>query len=116
MNLNKKHGERGEAIAADFLTGKGYSVIKRNYRYKRAEIDLIAQKNDILIFVEVKARSSQNFGFPEEAVNEKKADMVIMAANQFIMETEWDKEIRFDIIAITFLDVVEIVHLEDAFY
>jgi len=116
MYINKANGEKGESLAADFLIKKGFSVVLRNYRYKRGEIDLIVRKDQLLVFVEVKARSSQSFGFPEEAVNEKKASMVIDAANQYILETDWQSDIRFDVIAITLKESPEILHLEDAFY
>ena len=116
MSLNKIHGEKGEALAANFLIKKGYTILEKNYRYKRAEIDLIVKKDNLLIFVEVKARSSQNYGFPEEAVNEKKSEMVISAANQYILAIDWHDEIRFDIIAITILEQVEILHFKDPWY
>lgn len=116
MTINKTRGNYGENLAAHFLENKGFTILERNFRFKRAEIDIIAKKEKLLLFVEVKARTNQNFGFPEEAVNEKKVGLIIMAANHYIHEKHWHGEIRFDIIAISLKGTVEVVHLEDAFY
>lgn len=116
MAANKITGDRGEQIAVDYIQKKGYEVLKRNYRYKRAEIDIIAKANNLLVFFEVKTRYGLHFGYPEEAVDEKKAEMVIMAANNFIYETEWESEIRFDIIAVSLDQELKIDHFEDAFF
>jgi len=106
-------GKQGEAQAEEYLKGKGYEIVERNYRYKRSEIDLIARQGNTLIFVEVKARSSARFGNPEEAVNHKKKQNILEAANQYIYEKNWLHNIRFDIIAL--LNKTELRHFEDAF-
>ena len=106
-------GRQGEDQAEEYLKGKGYEIIERNYRYKRAEIDLIAVYGNTLVFVEVKARSNNRFGFPEEAVNSKKQRNIMEAADQYIHEKNWLHPIRFDIIAI--LNKTELRHFEDAF-
>lgn len=106
-------GKKAEDRAALFLMGKEYDIIDRNYRYKRGEIDIIARKDNLLIFVEVKFRKGVYFGFPEEAVTEKKARKVIETAENFIFENDWKGRIRFDIISLT--GDKEIVHFEDAF-
>lgn len=116
MKENKTTGDRGEQIAADYITKNGFNVLERNYRYKRAEIDIIALKDDQLIFVEVKSRNGTFFGYPEEAVDERKAEMIMMAANHYIFENAWDKEIRFDIISVSMTPNLKIHHFEDAFY
>jgi len=117
-------GKKGEDLAVQFLQKKGYKILQRNYRYKRAEIDIIAQKEDLLIFVEVKARKRIDFGYPEDAVNEKKIELIQEAAENFMEESAWGKEhepgsggqIRFDIVSITSEnDNFEIFHIEDAF-
>ena len=112
----KTTGDRGEALALEYLSNKGYTLLEKNYRYKKAEIDLIVCKEDLLVFVEVKARSSTGYGFPEEAVDEKKAAMIMEAADHYIYETGWDKPIRFDIVSILLQPRVSIRHFEDAFW
>jgi len=92
------------------------SVAERNYRYKRAEIDLIAQKDECIVFVEVKTRSSNAYGHPEEAVNEKKARKIVEGAEHYVQEKEWAGNIRFDIVAVSLGAEFEIRHFEDAFY
>ena len=112
----KAIGNRGEALAEKYLCEKGYILLAKNYRCKRAEIDLIVRNEETLVFVEVKARSSTGYGFPEEAVDEKKAAMIIEAADQYIHEAGWEKAIRFDIVSIILHPRVSIRHFEDAFW
>ena len=95
-----KTGLRGENLAADFLERQGYEVMRRNYRYKRAEIDLIVRTPHLLIFVEVKTRSGVQYGEPEQFVNSRKLEKMAEAAQQFMEEQHWQGNIRFDIIAI----------------
>lgn len=117
MPLNKKSktelGKIGEHKASIYLQNKGYQILNQNYRYKRDEIDLIAQYKELLIFVEVKSRKNNFFGNPEEAVNNTKAQNVIRAAQHYIQTIDWQNDIRFDIISIT---GDEILHFEDAFF
>lgn len=113
MTSKTEKGKEGEARAEKFLTDKGYSVIARNYRYKRAEIDLIVQKENWLVFVEVKLRSSKAFGFPEESVNVAKRKKILEGAAQYLHEKNWTSNVRYDIVAI---HKNEIEHFEDAFY
>ena len=72
-----KTGNKGEDQAAEFLQRKGYEILARNYRYKHSEIDLIVQKSDLIVFVEVKTRSSSGFGEPEAFVDSKKAAKIL---------------------------------------
>jgi putative endonuclease len=109
-------GNKGEEIAANFLAAKGYEVVNRNYRYKHAEIDLIVKKSDLLIFVEVKTRSSTSFGEPETFVSAKKAAKVMEGAEQFIFEINWHGNIRFDIVSVKIGSSPVIEHFEDAFH
>lgn len=110
-------GRWGEATAATFLLQKGYQIIAKNYRSWQAEIDLIAQKNKMLIFVEVKTRSGTGFGMPEEFVNSAKAKLVMRAAENYIFDIDWNFDVRFDIISILTLPNgdTDIRHIEDAF-
>jgi putative endonuclease len=116
MNSKQLLGQRGEQWAADLLTSKGFKVVERNFRYKKAEIDIIAQQGKLLIFVEVKTRTNLDFGEPEEAVSHNKIRLILMAAESYIKNTGWFYDIRFDIIAIHSQNQPEIVHIEDAFY
>lgn len=113
MNRNIIKGKEGEDLACAYLKDQGYEVIARNYRYKRGEIDLIVKKEELLIFVEVKFRSGLAFGYPEQAVNWKKAAKVMATANHFIYEVGWERDIRFDIVAVSSDQVVD--HFVDAF-
>ena len=117
MSDKIEKGKAGEDLAARFLLEKGYQILARNYRYKRSEIDIIAQKDNCLVFVEVKWRSTDAFGYPEEFVNEKKAAKILEGADQYIYEANWNGNIRFDIVAIRQINgQTEVVQIEDAFY
>jgi putative endonuclease len=93
-------GRKGEQLAAEFLMKKGFEIVVRNYRYKHAEIDLIVKRDDWLIFVEVKARSSTDFGEPEEFVDARKVNKIFDAAEEYIYSTDWHGHIRFDIVSV----------------
>ncbi len=116
MSKNKKIGDWGEKLATEYLENMGYDILVKNYRYSRYEIDLIAKKDDLLIFVEVKTRSRTRFGYPEDWVDANKIDRILEASDQYINETDWQKGIRFDIIAILKGRDSEIRHFEDAFH
>lgn len=104
-------------MAASFLEQKGYLVLNRNYRYKHSEIDLIVSRENWLVFVEVKTRSSTAFGFPEEFVDDKKAQKIMEGADQYLFETDWQGNVRYDIVSVTLsAGKPEIVHFEDAFH
>ncbi len=118
MKENKEIGSKGEDIAADFLFSKGYEILERNWRFKRAEIDIIAKHKDKLIFVEVKTRSYSYYGEPESFVNNKKKRLIADAASQYMKKINYDWAIRFDIIGILIeKDKKPIIsHFEDAFF
>ncbi len=114
--MNKQGiGRKGEMIAAAYLAQHGYQVVARNYRAGRGEIDIITTKDDLLVFVEVKTRSSNQHGYPEEAVSKEKINMVNQTAQAYIEEHNWQKDIRFDILSIELDDPYTISHFEDAF-
>lgn len=104
-------GRSGEKRAASYLKKKGYQVIEMNYRSKFGEIDLIAKKDEELIFVEVKARSSAKFGMGYESVTAQKQEKLVKTAQIYMME-KGEKPCRFDVISI---DGDEITHIEGAF-
>lgn len=118
MSTTREIGDRSEAHAADYLKKKGYHLLEKNYRYKHCEIDLIMQYQKTIIFVEVKSRKNAKFGYPEEFVDNKKAEHIRTAAEGYTFEEEWNGMIRFDIVSIihsTDGEVKEIEHFEDAF-
>ena len=100
--MNTLHiGKKGEDMALKLLKKKGYRLFVRNFRAGHKELDLVMMDGDCLVFVEVKARSSLSFGQPQEFVNYKKQQNLIMAANRFIAENGYhDKSARFDIVEV----------------
>jgi len=118
MAKHNELGILGEVMAVDFLQQHGYQILERNWRYLKAEIDIIAQKEKgILVIVEVKTRSNSFIGNPEEFVTPKKIKLLVKAADQYVILSGLDVEVRFDIIAIVKNSKYErIEHLEDAFY
>ncbi|QMU66033.1 MAG: YraN family protein [Flavobacteriaceae bacterium] len=116
MSTHYELGKKGEQIAIDYLVEKKYEVLEHNWRYQKAEIDIIAKKGNILIAVEVKTRTTGNFGDPQHFVNPKKIKLMVMAMNSYVFQKELDIEVRFDIIAIIKNEVAtSIEHLEYAF-
>lgn len=118
-NISPKQltGKRGELLAADFLKAQGFTVTNRNWRHGRAEVDLIVQRDRLLVFVEVKARKRIDFGYPEQFVSPGQAKRIVKAADAYLFEQPWEGDIRFDIVAIELGQAEpEIVHFEDAFY
>jgi putative endonuclease len=96
----KEIGKFGEDLAVKHLKNKGYEICKRNHRFGKAEVDIIAQKDELLLFVEVKLRSSDDFGDPEEFVSKAQANLILNAAEEYILAVDWKKEVRFDILVI----------------
>ncbi len=116
MAQHNELGKKGEQLAIDFLIKNGYTILEKNYRYLKAEVDIIAQKEAILVAVEVKTRTSDYFGNPEEFVNPKKIKLLLSAIDNYVVEKDLDVEVRFDIIAIIQnKKETKIEHLEDAF-
>ncbi|WP_285010426.1 YraN family protein [Pedobacter faecalis] len=118
MAFHNDLGKRGEQIAREYLENLGYSILKMNWRCGRAEVDLIASYEGTVIFVEVKTRSSVDYGQPEEFVSYHKERQLEYASSVYIDMTNHQKEIRFDVIAIVFenKDIYKINHIEDAFW
>jgi len=117
MAEHNELGKEGEKKAAEFLREQGYTILQTNWVYLKAEIDILAQKGDVLAVVEVKTRSSIEFGLPQDFVKPKKIQLLVKAVNEYIVQNDLDVETRFDIIAIhKNRDIYEIEHLIDAFY
>jgi putative endonuclease len=116
-SANKKKGDWGEKIAAAYLMQKGYRIIQKQWHYSRYEIDLIAQKENTLVFVEVKTRFSKEYGEPWAAVNYSKQRKICRSADYYLRHFRVDAEPRFDIVSIVHAEgTTEITHLEQAFY
>ena len=117
MAQHNELGKKGEQLAVDFILEKGYEIVARNYRFDRAEVDIIAKQNDILAIIEVKARTTTDFGNPEDFVKPKQIKNLIKAVDEYVTVNDLDVEVRFDIIAITKNGKnYNIEHLENAFY
>ena len=109
MNYNKIIGNIGENNAIKYLIDNGFTILERNYRYKRCEIDIIAQKDNHIHFIEVKKRKNNIFGYPEEFVSEKQKERIKLAAEDYIFKINWNNKILFDIISIeTYKDDIKI--------
>ncbi len=110
-------GKSGEEIAIGYLKQQGYDILEQNWRKGLFEVDVIASKNNVLIIAEVKTRSTNYFGEPEEFVTKSKQKNLIRAANGYINENNLDMETRFDIISVLIRGgQFKIHHIEDAFY
>lgn len=110
-------GKLGEELAEEYLRKNNYDILETNWVFQKAEIDIIAQKNGVLAIVEVKTRTSIDFGLPEEFVKPKKIQLLVKAVNEYIVANDLDVEARFDIISVhKNAGKFEIEHIEDAFY
>ena len=117
MAEHNELGKFGEELALDFLQKNGYDILETNWTFQKAEIDIIALKENSLAVVEVKTRSSIEFGLPQDFVKPKKIQLLVKAVNEYIVSNDLDVEVRFDIIAIYKEDkTYKIEHIEDAFY
>lgn len=93
-------GQSGEVIAVKFLRQQGYRILERNFRTKCGEIDIIARKKNQLVFIEVKTRSSSNFGLPEEAVTEKKLFHLRRCVEFYLLKKKLKVSYRLEILSI----------------
>jgi putative endonuclease len=110
-------GAEGEKIAKKYLLGKGYVILHENWRFKKYEVDLIAKHNMMIVFIEVKARSSNEFGEPEQFVTKQKQKFLVSAANEYLISHNIELECRFDVVSILQLNnTFSVKHLEAAFY
>jgi putative endonuclease len=110
-------GKLGEELAVDFLQQNGYEILETNWTFQKAEVDIIAKKENTLAIIEVKTRSSLDFGLPQDFVKPKKIQLLVKAVNEYVFSNDLDVEVRFDIIAIHKQgQSFAIEHLVDAFY
>jgi len=115
MTIPHKIGNWGEAYALNYLETCGFYLLCSNHRWQRKEVDLILWKKDLLIFVEVKTRTSVRFGFPESFLTDHQIEGIRIAAEEFVQHHCWKGRIRFDIVAIWYSNPVRLEHFEDAF-
>jgi putative endonuclease len=117
MAQHNETGKKGEDAAAEFLKAAGHEIVVRNYRFGRAEVDIVSKHKGIYVFSEVKTRASNHFGYPEEFVSKKKMKLMKEAAEEFLYSNQIQSEIRFDVISIIIQgNKTEITHIPDAFF
>ncbi len=117
MAEHNELGKKGEGLAIAFLEDKGYKILEKNYRFQKAEVDVIAFKDKVLVGVEVKTRSTSHFGNPQDFVKTGQIQRLVLAMNHYAEVKDLDAEIRFDIVAIIKNSAgTRIELIEDAFY
>ena len=117
MAQHNELGKKGEQLAVGFLLKNNYEIIERNYRFDKAEVDIIAKIKDTLAIIEVKTRSSTEYGNPQDFVKPKQIQRLVKAVDEYVNVNDLDVEVRFDIIAIVKENNnFNIEHLENAFY
>ena len=117
MATHNELGKEGERLAIEFLQEKGYEILETNWRYGKAEIDVICRSNSVLIVVEVKTRSAVTFGLPQDFVNPRKIRLLVSAIDHYCRSIGFEGEVRFDIVALVCKHPQwKLDHIEDAFY
>lgn len=117
MAQHNELGKLGETMAVKLLQSNGYQILETNWTFAKAEIDIIAQKDNVLAVVEVKTRSDIGFGLPQDFVSPRKIQLLTKAVNEYVIANDLDVEVRFDIISIHGKPGAFITeHLENAFY
>jgi len=117
MATHNETGKTGEDLAAAYLEKNGFRILDRNWRHGKGEVDIICTREGFIVFVEVKTRSTDFFGNPEEAVDKKKKSFLVKAADNYVNLHDIPLEVRFDIVSILINGSRHTVrHIEDAFY
>ncbi|UXP33165.1 YraN family protein [Reichenbachiella agarivorans] len=111
---NQQTGVDAENLAANYYVQRGFKILERNYRYRKAEIDIIARSKDLIVFIEVKFRKGNRYGYPEEFVSKNQRSLILSGADHYLTKIDWQKNIRFDIISID--AQMKITPFEDAFH
>lgn len=116
-NFRQQIGARGEQMAKAYLEAAGFQIIACNWRYKRAEIDIIAREGDFLVFVEVKTRKNERNGPPEAFVSTRKQRLMASAASAYCASIAFSGELRFDVVSVLFSKKdYHITLIRDAFF
>jgi len=117
MAIHNDFGKKAEDLAVKYLLKNGYKILVKNFRFQKAEIDIIAEKDNLIIITEVKARSTDAFMLPQEAVTKRKIKLIVSAANHYLEEFNKNQEVRFDIISVLPDEKKNLIieHIVDAF-
>ncbi len=116
MATHNGRGKKGEKLAVEFLLKSGYKIVARNFIYQKAEVDIIARKDNTLALIEVKNRSTPDFGNPQEFFKAIQIQNLVKAFDHFVTEHDLKVEVRFDIVEIIKnKDGTRLEYLEDAF-
>ncbi|MCL4539780.1 MAG: YraN family protein [Bacteroidetes bacterium] len=117
MSSNKVLGAKGERLAAEFLSRRGFEIVERNFRYNRGEIDLIARRGNLIVFCEVKTRKSSTYGSGEDSVDARKQAQIRKVAEGYISARNLEEnEFRFDVLVVDVRDKsTRIRAIENAF-
>ena len=110
-------GKKGEDLAIDFLQKQGFTILLRNWRYKRYEMDIIAEKSNVLHFIEVKTRTNDLFGYPEEIVSKRKIKTMLRTGAAFQYRNPQWEQVQYDILSITLVynQAPEFFFIEDVY-
>ncbi|MFN3640405.1 MAG: YraN family protein [Flavobacterium sp.] len=110
-------GKLGEEIAANYLDQQGYEILERNWKFEKAEVDILAQKDDFLVAVEVKTRTTDAFGLPQEFLKPAQIKRLVKAVDEYMQQHKITNEVRFDVIAVIIHKKDHTLeHIIDAFY
>jgi putative endonuclease len=115
MQNNKNIGSKGEDIACEYLLSKGYKILNRNWIFNHKEVDVVAVKDNELVFVEMKTRNTDFFEDPYNCVSKRQQKCIIDVAEAYINKFDLDYEVRFDVVGIVTNEHNKIVHIESAF-
>lgn len=119
MSNKHKTGKIGELAATRYLKNKGYHILERNWRFHKAEIDIIAERKDLLVFIEVKSRKSDRQGKPEHLITRAQEKLILLAASGYMSKHNYEWAVQFDVIGVLIDqhdNVVRLTHHEDAFF
>lgn len=110
-------GKTGEQMAIEYLRMQGFSILHTNWRYSHYEIDIIASKNNMLHFIEVKTRRNTTFGYPEESVSKKKIKNLLNGADEYLHQNPGWKKVQYDVLSISMLknQPIEYFFIEDVY-
>jgi putative endonuclease len=116
MAEHNDFGKLGEDVAAKHLLEKGYKILDRNWIYQKKELDIVALKDDVLVVVEVKSRSTEYFEHPSDTITPSKIKFLVHATQGYVDSKEIEQEVRFDVISVIKQDSKFVIeHIEDAF-
>ncbi|SDZ02498.1 putative endonuclease [Proteiniborus ethanoligenes] len=114
---NIETGILGEKLAYNYLSNNDYTILEKNFRAKVGEIDIIAKKNEVIVFIEVKTRNNNNYGRPYESVNYRKQHKIVWTAQSYInLKKLSNYQFRFDIIEVYLKPNIRINHIQNAFW